>query len=182
MTGRASKLALVMAGVATMALPVAAQAHDGWGPGGWGPGGGWNRGGWDRGRGWHRNRGGIDGGDVLAGLLIIGGIAAVATAASNAERKRRAREEDGYRYRPEDRRRDDWRNGNQPGRAVGNLNDAVDACAAEAQRSGDIEDVYEATRSGNGYRVSGMLRSGDRFSCDVSGEGGVLLDIRRGRG
>lgn len=62
-----------------------------------------------------------------------------------------------------------------------NLNDAVDACAAEAERSGEVEDIYDASRQGGDYRVSGTLRNGDRFSCDVSPQGGVLLDIRRGR-
>lgn len=174
---------MAAAALAMTALPVAAQAHGRWDGGGWG------------GRGWHRDRGGIDGGDVLAGLLIIGGIAAIATAASKAEKKRNAPQDDGYRYRPEedqrgnrnddwrndDRRNDDWRDQGRVGSGSRGLNQAVDACATEAERSGEIEDIQDATRNGNGYRVSGTFRSGDRFSCDVSGEGGVLLDIRRGR-
>lgn len=177
MAGRFAKIALASAAVATTLLPVAAEAH----------GGGWNRGGWG-GRGWHRDRGGIDGGDVLAGILIIGGIAAIATAASNAEkRKREAREDDGYRYRPEEDRRDDRRDGwrDQSDRGSGSsarsLNDAVEVCAAEAERSGEIEEVYDATRNGDGYRVSGTFRNGDRFSCGVGRDGGVLLDLRKGR-
>ncbi len=177
MARRISALALFAAAAATCALPVAAEARPDWG------GRNWN------GRGWHRDRGGIDGGDVLAGVLLLGGIAAIASAASNAERKRN-RNEDDYRYRP---REEDSRNysgqGNsgdwsQPGnsrQAVRGLNDAVDACAVEAGRSGEVEDIYDANRQGDGYRVSGTLRNGDRFSCDVSPQGGVLLDIRRGR-
>lgn len=177
MAGRFSRMALAMAALATTALPVAAEAH----------GGGWNRGGWG-GRGWHRDRGGIDGGDVLAGILIIGGIAAIATAASKAEkRNRELPEDDGYRYRPEQDRRDDrtedWRDQNDrgSGSSARGLNDAVEACAAEAERSGEIEEVYDATRNGDGYRVSGTFRNGDRFSCDVGRDGGVLLDLRKGR-
>lgn len=48
---------------------------------------------------------GIDGGDVLAGLLIVGGIAAIASAASSkAKKDRQAREDARYRddYRPGD--------------------------------------------------------------------------------
>ena len=41
--------------------------------------GGWGRGGWG---GRHHHDDGIDGGDVFAGLLILGGIAAIASAAS----------------------------------------------------------------------------------------------------
>ncbi|MCG6119605.1 MAG: hypothetical protein MEP44_03065, partial [Blastomonas sp.] len=45
------------------------------------------RGGW-RNRGWRGRNRGIDGGDILAGALILGGIAAVASAASNSSRNR----------------------------------------------------------------------------------------------
>ena len=41
----------------------------------------------------HHDR--VDGGDVLAGVLILGGIAAVAAAASSSNRSREARD---YRY------------------------------------------------------------------------------------
>lgn len=64
-------------------------------------------------RHWHSRDRGIDGGDVLAGVLIIGGIAAVAAAASKSSRDRRASE---YRV-PENEQRssgypsdDDYRN------------------------------------------------------------------------
>ena len=169
---------MATAALAMTAVPVAAEAHGRWDRGGWG------------GRGWHRDRGGIDGGDVLAGILILGGIAAIASAASKAEKKRNGSQDDGYRYRPEDDRRDDrpdgyrpddGRNDNRLGAGSRGLNEAVDNCVTEAERGGDVEEVYDATRNGDGYRVSGTLRNGDRFSCDVSREGGVLLDIRRGR-
>lgn len=188
MAGRFSRTALTLAGVATALLPLAAQARPGW------HGGGWN------GRGWHRDRGGIDGGDVLAGLLIIGGIAAIASAANNASRNRErdAREDDGYRYRPDARgedRADGWRSEGRVqdwqgsglgqsgarGDATRGLDRAVDDCVTEASRKGEVEEVFDAARNGSGYRVSGSLRNGDTFSCDVNGEGGVLLDLRRAR-
>ncbi len=49
-------------------------------------------------RHWHSRDRGIDGGDLLAGVLIIGGIAAIAAAASKSSRDNRAPD---YRY-PED--------------------------------------------------------------------------------
>lgn len=52
--------------------------HGGWG-GGYGGWGGYRH---------HHHGDGIDGGDVLAGILILGGIAAIATAASNNSRDR----------------------------------------------------------------------------------------------
>lgn len=72
---------------------------------------GW-RGCW-RGRGWRRHRG-VSAGDVLAGVAIVGGIAAIASAASNNNRRRdrdvviveRDRNPDGDRYDDRDYRRD----------------------------------------------------------------------------
>jgi hypothetical protein len=185
MAGRITKFALVAAGMATALLPLAAEARPGWGNGGWGNGG-WG------GRGWNRDRG-IDGGDVLAGILIIGGIAAIASAASNANknRERSVPQDDGYRYRPENApRNDDWRSDGRvqdwqgsgqmaQGGATRGLDQAIDNCATEASRGGEVDEIYDATRNGSGYRVAGRLRNGDSFSCDVNGQGGVLLDIRR---
>lgn len=176
---------MTLAGMATVMLPLAgeAQARPGWGGAGWGGGG----------RHWHRDRG-IDGGDVLAGLLIFGGIAAIASAASKSNDRR----DDDVRYRsepaPDDSyRRDDWRyNGSntdtrpyegQSGSdrvATRGLDEAVSRCVDEASAKGEVDEVYDATRAGDGYRVSGTLRNGDRFSCDISAQGGVLLDLRRG--
>lgn len=183
MTGRFSKIALAIAGMTTAMLPLAAEAqarpH-------WGRGGGWG-GDWG-GRHWHRDRGGVDGGDVLAGLLIIGGIAAIATAASNAEKKRDGRNDDDYNYRPD--RNDDWRgngsdNGDSDNRdsdwnsgASRGIDDAVNRCVEEASRRGEVDEVYDAARSGEGYRVSGTLKGGDDFDCQVRGNGTVDVDVR----
>lgn len=190
MTGKIARTALAVAAMASAVLPLAsqAQARPGWNGGGWG-GNNWGGGG----RGWHRDRG-VDGGDVLAGILIIGGIAAIASAASNAQRDRDVVRNNDYRYRSDDGprddyRRDNWPTGNASGqgqgadyarRATSNIDDAVNRCVDEASRKGEVDEVYDASRSANGYRVSGTLRNGDRFSCDINGEGGVLLDLRRG--
>ena len=180
-TGR---LALALGAAAMTLMPLAAEARPdrGWG-------GSWNGGGLN-GRGWHRDRGGIDGGDVLLGLLLIGGIAAIAASADNANRDRRRERDgdDGYRYRDEVPSRNDPRGGGwqQPqarddaARApLRDIDDAVDRCVAEASAKGEVADIYSAARSADGFKVSGALTNGDGFSCDVSAQGGVLLDIRR---
>ncbi len=174
MIGKFAKVAIAGAGMATALLPLAteAQARPGWGGG----------------RHWRGDRG-IDGGDVLAGLLIFGGIAAIASAASKSNERNANRDQDSrYRDGPaqsEPYRGDDWRqNGGQGSfapQATRNINDAVDRCIAEASRNGEVEEVFDASRNGGGYRVSGALRNGDSFSCEVSGQGGVLLDLRRGQ-
>lgn len=179
MIGKFAKVAVAIAGFATAMLPLAAEAQA--------------RPGWGGGRHWRGDRG-IDGGDVLAGLLIIGGIAAIASAASKSNNRTVPRDQD-YRDQNPQYRNDpvpsapdqgeDWRqNGGQGGfdqRATRNINDAVERCLDEASRRGEVEEVYDASRSGGGYRVAGTLRGGDDFSCEVSGQGGVQLDVRRGQ-
>ncbi|WP_054108064.1 hypothetical protein [Novosphingobium sp. AAP83] len=184
MIGKFAKVAIALAGMATAMLPLAteAQARPGWGGG----------------RHWRGDRG-IDGGDVLAGLLILGGIAAIASAASKSQNRNANRDQD---YRDPDSRepnapyrddavqsgpdaRNDWRPNGGPGgfapQVTRNMNDAVERCVDEASRSGEVDEVFDAARNGDGYRIAGAFRSGDRFSCDISGQGGVLLDIRRGQ-
>jgi len=179
MIGKFGRIAIAMAGMATAMLPLAAEAQA--------------RPGWGGGRHWRGDRG-VDGGDVLAGLLIIGGIAAIASAASNANNRnvphdQNYRDQD-YQYRGEptqngDYANDDWRQNSGQGyaapRAANSINDAVERCVDEASRSGEVDEVFDASRTGRGYRVSGTLRNSDSFSCDVSPQGGVLLDLRRGQ-
>ena len=179
MIGKFGRIAIAAAGMATAMLPLAteAQARPGWGGG----------------RHWRGDRG-IDGGDVLAGLLIIGGIAAIASAASNSKNRKANRDQDNrdqdvqYRDEPvQDRpdQRDGWgSNGGQGGfgqPATRNINDAVERCVDEASRSGEVEEVYDASRNGGGYRVAGTLRGGEAFSCEISGQGNVRVDVRRGQ-
>ena len=99
---------------------------------------------------------GIDAGDVIAGVAIIGGIAAIASALSrNGDR-------DDYRYR--DRYRNDYTN-------------AVNSCGYEAERLGRGRGRVEITdvdrRSSNSYRVRGVIDQGydgygrnDRYGRD----------------
>lgn len=184
MIGKWVRATIAVAGMATALLPLAAEAQA--------------RPGWGGGRHWRGDRG-IDGGDVLAGILIIGGIAAIASAASKSNNRAVPRGPDyndqdyrdqDYPYRDDQTPyrapvQDDWRqNGGQGAFAQGaarSINDAVDRCVEEASRTGEVDEVHDAVRTGSGYRVSGTFRNGDNFSCDLTGQGGVLLDIRRGR-
>lgn len=111
------------------------------------------RGGWGDRRWRGRNRG-IDGGDILAGVLILGGIAAVASAATNSARRNN---DDRYSYN------DDVRS-------------ASDRCGAAAvAQSGlgsRIERIDNVLRDGDGWRVEGLVgsrRNGvDSFTCGIS--------------
>ena len=123
-------------------------------------------------RGRDRDRG-IDAGDIITGVAILGGIAAVASALDRDGSRY------GYGYR--DRYR-------------GGYNYAVQACANEAQRMGRGRvQITDVDRTGNDrYRVRGLVQGGygydrydrgyggydrgygrDDFSCTARGNGRI---------
>lgn len=122
--------------------------------------------GWRRGH--RRHRRGIDGGDVLAGVLILGGIAAIASAASNNNDRRY--EDRRYRDR-RDVRYDDRRNRTRNTGA--GLDNAVDQCLAEIERDVRVEGVSSATRAASGWIVSGTLFNGSGFTCTIDNSGRI---------
>lgn len=145
------------------------------GRGGWGGGFG---GGWGRGR--HHDD--IDGGDILAGLLVIGGIAAIASAASKSSKETR---QDRTSYPEPDNRRygdDTPRAGAADWGRSRSIDSAVDACVGEVERGQTrVDSVDGVTRDGEGWQVSGRATGGSPFSCRVDGDGrirGVTVDGR----
>lgn len=118
----------------------------------------------------------VDAGDVLAGVLIIGGIAAIASAASKNNRDRRYRDRD-ERYRDRDYRdrdydyrdrRDTRRNDDARG-----IDGAVSMCLREVERDVRVDEVDEVRRDGEGWRVRGRLYNGERFSCSIDSDGRI---------
>ncbi|OJW71192.1 MAG: hypothetical protein BGO57_10035 [Sphingomonadales bacterium 63-6] len=98
----------------------------------------------------------VDAGDVIAGALIIGGIAALAAAASDNDRDR-------YDRRYDDRRGYDDR---YYGDRRGSPRSAVEQCvnAAERQASrysrggrADVTDIRDISRTRDGYRIKGRI-------------------------
>jgi len=107
---------------------------------------------------------GIDAGDVIAGVLVLGGIAAIAGAASQS----RDRPEH-YPYPADPRYR-------QPsgGYESGGLDRAVDMRVGEIQRGRDrVASVDSAARSGEGWFVSGELEGGAPFTCRIDNSGRI---------
>ena len=107
-----------------------------------------------------RDRDGIDVGDVIAGALIIGGIAAVASAAN------RGRYNDGYVY--EGRGYDDrYNNGNYDYyNRSGSARQAVEQCVYAAERNASrysrrggaqVTDIRDINRRRDGYTVKGRI-------------------------
>lgn len=135
---------------------------------------------------WRRyRRDGIDAGDVIGTVVVLGTIAAIANAASRAGRYRTTRghpypypgddwrrDDRDYRYRPyEDRRSDDGRG----------IDRAVDMCAREIERDARIDTIDEAVRNGTGWRVAGRTRTGDSFTCMIGNDGRIeAVDFGRG--
>lgn len=124
-------------------------------------------------------------GDAIAGIAILGVVAAIASASSNADRTRtrevyreppvRDRDYDYNDRRYNDRRSSGWdRNGG--------INSAVDLCVGQVERGDDrVDSVDEATRDGNGWRVQGRLGNGDNFTCRLDNEGRIrAIDIGDG--
>lgn len=142
---------------------------------------------------------GIDGKDILTGALVLGGIAAVAAAASSG------RDRDRY-YDRDYRGYDDRYRGNR-GRYGVTEREAVNMCirAAErtAQRYGgtraEVYDIRDVDRERRGFEVKGRIavregygsRYNDRWGYDRRGrdyrgsrgwdEGRFTCDVRRGR-
>lgn len=124
----------------------------------------------------HRDDGwDIDGDDILAGVLILGGIAAIAGIANAGKNRPPAPPEPepwpadaGYQAPPSE----DFRSGG--------MARAVDTCVGEVEASrGPVITVDRASRSGEGWYVAGELDGGTPYACWVDGSGQVS-DIEAG--
>lgn len=163
-----NRLAKGLAAAACLSLAVTpALARD---RGGWGGGWGGYRGGWG-----HHHDDGVDGGDILAGLLVIGAVAAIATAASKSE-KDKDRPDD-PRPNPDDRngrygQDNSGRDGPRDWGRSRSIDMAVDTCVDEVERgSSRVDQVDGVDRDGDGWRIMGRTRSGAPFRCSIDGEG-----------
>ena len=127
--------------------------------------------GWRR----HRHRDGIDAGDVLAGVLIVGGIAAIASAASNSQRNRDYRDDryrNDYRYRSgDDSYR--YRQGDNRYTSGSGIDNAVNMCVGAIERDVRVDTVDSVDRDASGWLVTGTIYNGDGFSCRIDGSGRV---------
>lgn len=120
----------------------------------------------------HRDR--VDAGDLLAGVLILGGIAAIASAASGNKRDRDYRDDryrTDYRYRPSD---DSYRyRPNSRATAGSGIDNAVNLCAGAIERDVRVASVDGVDRNAAGWLITGTVYNGDGFSCRIDGNGRV---------
>ena len=102
-------------------------------------------------------------GDVLAGVLVVGAIAHVASKAAR---------NDDRRYRDRDYRRD-VRYDDSRG-----IDRAVDMCIDAVERERRVETVERVDRIARGWRVDGTITRGDTFTCRIDEDGrGVAVDF-----
>ena len=156
---RKSRLGTALAAVAALSMvasPAFAQSWGGWG-GDWGSD-------------WGRRRSHVDVGEVLAGIVILGGIAAIANAASQNHRDRRR---DDRRY-PRQRANGYDNDNDQQWQQNGGLDHAVSRCTEEVSRgSGRSATADVINRDGDGWRVQGRTDAGRPFTCSVDGNGRI---------
>ncbi len=115
-------------------------------------------------------RGGIDAGDVIAGVVIIGAIAAIANA-SNSNRDRRQERVEDYPRRDNVRYRDNREDQRFDSRGIDR---AVDMCVEQVERGNTrIDSVDNAARVADGWRVSGALSGGESWNCWIDNDGRV---------
>ena len=102
---------------------------------------------WRGGYGYRRHRDNT--GDVIAGVLAVGGIAAlIAAASSDHHRNEPRRYPDNVRYSP-------------PRDESSGIAHAVDMCTAELERNGDrVANVENAGRDASGWHVDGVRQGG----------------------
>jgi hypothetical protein len=136
-----------------------------------------------------RDRDGISAGEIIAGAVVIGGIAALA-GAFDGDRDR------GWNDRRWDRG-DRWDRGGWgfPGGPRAAVDRCVRAAENQARRFGgyryaDVIDVSDIDRTRDGFRVRGRIDVGGgwnrndrgRFTCRIDGRGAPLIDFGGIRG
>ena len=131
---------------------------------------------------WRRDRG-IDAGDVITGILILGGIAAITDAARDAERDRRERDEQyererDYRGRDYDRDYAERRDADRYASEV-SPSQAAEACVEEVEQLGEAQQPDLIRRVGEGWRVEGRMDDGTPYSCEIGPDGRVREIGRR---
>jgi len=118
-------------------------------------------------RRYRHSRNHVSTGDVIAGVAVIGVLAAIAGSVSNDNDRARSRPEP-YRepYREPQRQSRSW-NGN-------GIDGAVDMCVSQVERGRDrVGSVDNASRDASGWNVSGSLDNGEYFTCRIDNEGRI---------
>lgn len=111
---------------------------------------------------------------MLAGVLILGTIAAVANAASrNSQRRAYPYPDRPYPDRPYPDRPYDYRADNDRDQRPRGLDSAADMCLREVERDARVREVTSVQRNAGGWYVTGSLASGTGFACSIGADGRI---------
>ena len=125
-----------------------------------------NADGYRRYRGYRRNR--VRTSDVIGGILVLGTIAAVASAASNSKRRDRDYRNDRRTTNYPQRRGDTRTTAGAQG-----LQGAVNSCVSSIERDVRVDNVDNVSRTAAGWQVTGTIFNGDRFDCRIGQDGQI---------
>ncbi|MDE1468009.1 hypothetical protein [Aurantiacibacter sp. D1-12] len=118
----------------------------------------------------HRHRNRVDAGDVVAGVLVLGTIAAIA-GVFDGDNDRRERRRDDRDYRERDNRNYEDRRDRYDSNGVER---AADMCVEQIERGQDrVSDVTQAARRSDGWHVAGTLEGGSGWTCWIDNEGRI---------
>jgi hypothetical protein len=170
-----SRTAIALGSAAAFAISASPALAQRWG-GGWGGGYGQRD---------HHD----DTGWIVGGIIGIGMIAAIASAASKSKRDNQARypERD---YRNDDYRGDGYRGGgyandrdyrgdngyrsNSTRSSSRGIDGAVDSCVNDVERgSSRVDTVDSVDRDGEGWRITGRMSGGREFACATDRDGRI---------
>lgn len=113
---------------------------------------------------WHRHRRDrIDAGDVIAGVVVLGTIAAIASSVSRSDerRDRDARYQERRSYPP------------RAGTGARGLERAAEMCVDQIERDVRVKRVDHVSRSAQGWQVTGAIFNGEGFRCVIGVDGQV---------
>ena len=130
------------------------------------------------------DRDGISAGEIIAGAVVIGGLAAILSSGNNDRYDRDGRYDDRYRGRYDDARYGYGYDYNRYGNSRSAVSQCVNAVERGSRRYGrtDVTEVTSIDRKREGYRVKGRVIVNDgwrgrwgrggyydrgRFSCDI---------------
>jgi hypothetical protein len=146
-----------------------------------------------------RDNDGISAGEVIAGAVILGGIAAVIASSDDNRSRDRGYDDGRYDDRGYDNRDDRYDNGHRRGRGHGRGNDdygydrqynsraAVNQCVTAVEQwasrysRADVTQINNIDRTRNGYRVSGNLVVKDGYRGRSRNDRGYDRGYDKGR-
>lgn len=116
-------------------------------------------------------RGGVDAGDILTGVLILGGLAAVASAVAGEDDRQTGYPDTRYPAQDPDLRSAE----------ISGLDRAAAMCVDRIERDTRVESVDSVDRNARGWLVTGRLYDGAGFSCSIGADGRIeAIDLSNG--